>query len=286
MIKEATINSILKYIDENIEVFPININVLVKYSGYSRRYLQLLFKEIIGLSIGKYIQRRRVTRAAIYLRLTNLPIAIISEKLCYDSQQTFSREFKKNSGYTPLQFRRDDAWLFKNQIGHRHIETPFPIPELCYLPRKMFAGTIMKYKEKIPYTSTSSKIKWGVVQSLFSQRENTLFISNKITQGNSNKNEFVINSIIWKKKDLDAEYLMEGGIYALFRYAGNPDGYSTYINSIYLNVLPFYGLQKRNTLDLEIISIDVHGYRYFEYYLPIEDKDIDFKPERKELDYP
>ncbi|ENF08153.1 transcriptional regulator domain protein, partial [Escherichia coli P0304777.8] len=44
MIKEATINSILKYIDENIEVFPININVLVKYSGYSRRYLQLLFK--------------------------------------------------------------------------------------------------------------------------------------------------------------------------------------------------------------------------------------------------
>lgn len=96
MTKETTIDSILKYIERNIEVSSININTLVEYSGYSRRYLQLLFKEIIGLPIGKYIQQRRVTRAAIYLRLTNLPIDIISGRLCYDSQQTFSREFKKN----------------------------------------------------------------------------------------------------------------------------------------------------------------------------------------------
>ncbi|MFL4364396.1 helix-turn-helix domain-containing protein, partial [Escherichia coli] len=94
-------------------------NTLVEYSGYSRRYLQLLFKEIIGLSIGKYIQQRRVTRAAIYLQLTNLPIDIISGRLCYDSQQTFSREFKKKSGYTPLQYRKYKVWTFKYQTGYR-----------------------------------------------------------------------------------------------------------------------------------------------------------------------
>ncbi|HHO4621935.1 TPA: helix-turn-helix transcriptional regulator [Escherichia coli] len=73
----------------------IDINVLVDYSGYSRRYLQLLFKENIGVTLGKYIQLRRITRAAILLRFTNLNILDISERLFYDSQQTFTREFKK-----------------------------------------------------------------------------------------------------------------------------------------------------------------------------------------------
>ncbi|HFL8540225.1 TPA: helix-turn-helix transcriptional regulator, partial [Escherichia coli] len=92
---------------------------LVQYSGYSRRYLQLLFKKMIGLPVGKYIQRRRITRAATYLRLTSLPVSVISDKLCYDSQQTFSREFKKNSGYTPFQYRKNKLWMFKYQTGCR-----------------------------------------------------------------------------------------------------------------------------------------------------------------------
>ena len=287
MIREKTINSILKYIEENIEVISIDINALVEYSGYSRRYLQLLFKGMIGLSVGKYIQRRRITRAAIYLHLTNLPIAIISARLCYDSQQTFSREFKKNSGYTPLQYRKYKLWMFKHQTGYRSMKVSSPIPELRYLPQKKFRGTSIKYKEKIPYTVTSSKIKWDIVQSLFLQGRNSLYISHDIMQGKNEKNEFIINSIIWTKEEFSGiEYSIEEGIYARFTYKGNQDGYSSYINNIYLNVLPFYGLQKKNSFDLEIISIDIHGCRHFEYYLPVEVHDINFKPEKKELNFP
>jgi AraC-like DNA-binding protein len=287
MIREKTINSILEYIEENIEVISIDINALVEYSGYSRRYLQLLFKGMIGLSVGKYIQRRRITRAAIYLRLTNLPIAIISARLCYDSQQTFSREFKKNSGYTPLQYRKYKLWMFKHQTGYRSMKVSSPIPELRYLPQKKFRGTSIKYKEKIPYTVTSSKIKWDIVQSLFLQGRNSLYISNNIVQGKNEKNEFIINSIIWtKEKFSGVEYSIEEGIYARFTYKGKQDGYSSYINNIYLNVLPFYGLQKKNSFDLEIISIDIHGCMHFEYYLPVEAHGINFEPEKKELHFP
>ncbi len=87
ILKKMTINAILDYIEDNIEISPIDINSLVEYSGYSRRYLQLLFFDYIGMPVGKYIQRRRVSRAAVLLRLTNLPLVTISEKLCYDSQQ-------------------------------------------------------------------------------------------------------------------------------------------------------------------------------------------------------
>lgn len=285
MTKETTIDSILKYIERNIEVSSININTLVEYSGYSRRYLQLLFKEIIGLPIGKYIQQRRVTRAAIYLRLTNLPIDIISGRLCYDSQQTFSREFKKKSGYTPLQYRKYKVWTFKYQTGYRFIKSSLPFPELYYLPQRKFTGISLKYKGKIPYTPASSKMKWDVVQSLL-LKQTSLFISNNTMQGSRRKNEFIINSIIWKKNETsNCEYSIEGGVYALFRYTGKPAGYSDYINNIYLNALPFYGLQKKNSFDLEIIYIDAHGGRYFEYYLPVKDEGINFKPEIKHLDY-
>lgn len=95
MLKTLTLNAITQYIDDNLESISIDINALVDYSGYSRRYLQLLFKENIGITLGKYIQLRRITRAAILLRFTNLKIVDISERLFYDSQQTFTREFKK-----------------------------------------------------------------------------------------------------------------------------------------------------------------------------------------------
>lgn len=99
MLKSLTIDAITQYIDDNLEAISIDIGNLVDYSGYSRRYLQILFKDKIGVTVGKYIQFRRITRAAIYLRFTNMSIADISAKLLYDSQQTFTREFKKNTGY-------------------------------------------------------------------------------------------------------------------------------------------------------------------------------------------
>lgn len=101
MLKTITINAIIDYIENNLELMQINTDTLVDYSGYSRRYLQILFTKIMGIPVGKYIQLRRITRAAILLRLTNLTIADISERLFFDSQQTFTREFKKNTGFTP-----------------------------------------------------------------------------------------------------------------------------------------------------------------------------------------
>ncbi|EFI4436411.1 AraC family transcriptional regulator, partial [Escherichia coli] len=41
MLQRMTINAILKYIEDNIESVRVDINKLVRYSGYSRRYLQL-----------------------------------------------------------------------------------------------------------------------------------------------------------------------------------------------------------------------------------------------------
>lgn len=140
MLKTLTVNAITQYIEDNLETMLINISDLVNYSGYSRRYLQFLFKDNIGIPVGKYIQLRRVTRAAILLRLTPLNISHIAEKLHYDSQQTFTREFKKNSGYTPLQYRKHKVWSFNNMLGHRKANMNIPAPVIRYLKQRYFHG--------------------------------------------------------------------------------------------------------------------------------------------------
>ncbi|GDP58018.1 transcriptional regulator [Escherichia coli] len=287
ILKEMTINAILDYIEDNIEVCPIDINSLVEYSGYSRRYLQLLFYDYVGMPVGKYIQRRRVSRAAVLLRLTNLPLVTISEKLCYDSQQTFTREFKKHTGSTPLQYRKDKIWTFKNQTGHRHLDTLFPVPELRCLENKDFFGTPVYFKEKIPYTAENSQQKWNMVNSLFSRSDEPLFISNTITKENKFNDNFIIKSIFWTQVEHSSTNgAIDGGLFAYFTFHGSIKDYVFHMNNIYMNVLPYYGLQKRSTYDLEIITRNTDGSFCFEYYLPVNDGNISIYPNIYNITYP
>lgn len=152
MLKIITANAIVEYIEYNLELMPINTDTLVEYSGYSKRYLQILFSSIIGMPVGKYIQMRRITRAAILLRFTNLSIADISERLFYDSQQTFTREFKKNSGYTPLQYRKSKYWSFEKMLSCKKANHSVPEPIFRLLKQKKFM--VRKYFTKTPFHQT------------------------------------------------------------------------------------------------------------------------------------
>ncbi|EHP1067486.1 helix-turn-helix transcriptional regulator, partial [Escherichia coli] len=171
MLKTITINAIVEYIESNLELIPINTDALVEYSGYSKRYLQILFTKTIGIPVGKYIQMRRITRAAIMLRFTNLSIADISERLFYDSQQTFTREFKKNSGYTPLQYRKSKLWIFKKMLGYRKANHIIPAPTIRLLEHKKFHGSQIFHKVIIPSNNPLSTLKWSTVDLYLSKND-------------------------------------------------------------------------------------------------------------------
>ncbi|HGF4700503.1 helix-turn-helix domain-containing protein [Escherichia coli] len=280
MLQKITINAILSHIDECIEKHPININILVQYSGYSRRYLQLLFYKELGIPIGKYIQRRRITRAALLLRLTRLPITLISERLCYDSQQTFTREFRKHTGYTPLRYRKSEIWTFKNQTGHRDLKTLLPVPQITVLPQVFFSGVSIKYTGRIPHTYNNAKKKWDIVNSIISKKTK-LYVTNAISPGKKSSNEFNIETIIHTSEaNPDTKINTYKNIYAYFTYKGKINDYVYYVNNLYLNVLPFYGLQRRNDYDLEIISTQPDGEYCFEYYLPIYKDSCNIHPSK------
>lgn len=267
MIQNLTIDAIAKYIEENIEIKKIDIEELVSYTGYSRRHLQKICKDKLGFPIGKYIQLRRITRAAALLTLSDLPISSISARLCYDSQQTFTREFKKNTGYTPLQYRNNKVLDFPDMIGYRDTNSIFSPPKVYHVDKMVIDGFLFKYKEKIPYTGEVSELRLKEIKKWF---ENYIYISSKISSSNISNNEIIISGVIWtdaEKANIQLE--IQSGYYACFSFTGSQEEYSRFNYHIYMNLLPFYKLSKRDDFDIEIISRENDLLFNFQYYIPV-----------------
>ncbi len=270
MLKSLTINAITKYIEENLEVHPIKIDEIVTFTGFSRRYLQQHFKKIVGISIGKYIQLRRISRAAVLLKLTNMSIINIADRLFYDSQQTFTREFRKNTGYTPLQYRKHKTWTFSNLIGHRYIGMDFPTPDIRYIEKISINATKKIYNEKIPYLGIFSEMRWGDINSLLTNGNTHICMSNKVLATKNTNEEIEIHTYFWStEKRANQQIFLPDGFYTYFSFRGDRRDYIHYINNVYMNILPFYGLQKRNDYDVKIISKNNDHCFLFEYYLPV-----------------
>ena len=98
------IQTLIEWIDEHIEQ-PLNIDIVAKNSGYSKWYLQRMFRTVMHQTLGDYIRQRRLLLAAEALRTTQRPIFDIAMDLGYVSQQTFSRVFRREFDRTPTAYR-------------------------------------------------------------------------------------------------------------------------------------------------------------------------------------
>ncbi len=75
MSHQKIIQDLIAWIDEHIDQ-PLNIDVVAKKSGYSKWYLQRMFRTVTHQTLGDYIRQRRLLLAAVELRTTERPILI------------------------------------------------------------------------------------------------------------------------------------------------------------------------------------------------------------------
>lgn len=109
MFSENVITDIIYWIEDNLEQ-DLSLESVSQKSGYSKWHLQRMFKEQTDLTLASYIRARRLSCAAIELRLQRTPLLDIALKYRFDSQQTFSRAFKKLFNITPYDYRRKINW--------------------------------------------------------------------------------------------------------------------------------------------------------------------------------
>lgn len=102
---QEIINSLLQWIDDHIDQ-PLNIDTVARKSGYSKWYLQRMFRSVTQQTLADYIRLRRLALAADALKNTQKPIFDIAMDVGFISQQTFSRVFRREFATTPSSYRQ------------------------------------------------------------------------------------------------------------------------------------------------------------------------------------
>lgn len=141
----SIIRDLLSWLDSHLDT-PLTLDHVAAKSGYSKWHLQRMFKEVTGQAIGSYIRQRRLTVAAFALRITRKSILEIALQYHFDSQQTFTRAFKKQFDQTPASYRRAEEWNF-NGVVPTNALTRENLPDFDYvaLPELSFISMSHHY---------------------------------------------------------------------------------------------------------------------------------------------
>lgn len=98
--------NILEYIDTNSQT-DIDFERLSQNHGYSYDRFRHLFKERFGLSPNSYLVKQRIEHAKQLLKSTSLNLTDIAYDCGFNGSSQFANIFKKYTGFTPKEYRRE-----------------------------------------------------------------------------------------------------------------------------------------------------------------------------------
>lgn len=82
-----------------------SIMALAKIMGASRSSFADKFASTVGETPARYVARIRMSRARQWISRDNTKLAVVAQRLGYDSEASFSRAFKRITGHVPSHFR-------------------------------------------------------------------------------------------------------------------------------------------------------------------------------------
>lgn len=264
----SIISDLLIWIENNIEK-PLSIDHVAQKSGYSKWHLQRMFKETTGKILGTYIRHRRLTYAALALKLTSKPILDVAMQYRFDSQQTFTRSFKRQFNMTPALYRRSELWdthglMSSIALGKEPVAISNPI--LFYLDNHVFWSVSYKrrcnWKELLQGQDLSRQrfFKDYVQKYLKTEPDfpDRIFLFTEPKPIQNNPDEQEINYVVGVKGHKGVAgcqpFITIPGLYAAFKYKGSHCQFVDFVTQIYLDMLPNLDLKRRNAPSIEIVE--------------------------------
>ena len=95
----------IEYINRHYAAY-ITLDDIVKEAYISKYYLCRSFKNAVGMTVMEYLLKTRIAVAKNHLSAGELSIGEIADRSGFLSVSYFSQIFKKTTGLTPLQYRR------------------------------------------------------------------------------------------------------------------------------------------------------------------------------------
>lgn len=103
--EEQFMNNLINLMNENLENFELNIDLLATELNMSRTVFFNKLKSLTGFSPVEFVREVRFERAAEYMRDTQFTVSEISYKVGIEDPRYFSRCFKQKFGTTPSEYR-------------------------------------------------------------------------------------------------------------------------------------------------------------------------------------
>ncbi|WP_225442674.1 helix-turn-helix domain-containing protein [Paenibacillus lycopersici] len=105
-VQPSLMDEIVAYVEQNYADYTLSLeHIALKYDT-STSYLSRSFKEKAGCNFTEYIWQCRLKEVIRQLMHTNAPLKDIIERVGYLDAPNFIRKFKKETGYTPGQYRK------------------------------------------------------------------------------------------------------------------------------------------------------------------------------------
>lgn len=107
-VQQSSYSELTKYTITFIEkTLPnsIDLDKLSAKFGYDKYYISRIFHKDTGKSIANYTLNMKIEEAKSLLLSTQMSVQDISDALCFSSASYFCNSFKKEVGYTPVEFR-------------------------------------------------------------------------------------------------------------------------------------------------------------------------------------
>lgn len=103
--RQSIVKTLRDYIDIHY-MEDISLNSMAKYFSYSPSHLIRCFNQAYQISPMQYLKKLRIKKAAQLLLNSDSSIQSIGEKVGLSTPSYFIREFKKETGMTPAQYRK------------------------------------------------------------------------------------------------------------------------------------------------------------------------------------
>ncbi|WP_350299869.1 helix-turn-helix transcriptional regulator [Peribacillus frigoritolerans] len=99
------IQKTIEYIENSLQD-ELSLENIARFAGFSKFHYHRIFQKEVGVTVSEYIRYRRIANAANMLLYTDEKIIDIALYYRFETQESFTRSFKKYYDLPPGQYRK------------------------------------------------------------------------------------------------------------------------------------------------------------------------------------
>ena len=225
----------IEFIENNLNR-EVSLKEVADQAYMSPYHFYRIFQAISGVNVGVYIRLRKLTNAAVSLTESSKRIIEISLESGYESQEAFTRAFKKQFRMTPAEFRK------KEMKNHFNCRQSISLDTLKHMSQGVSMKPVITTVE--PFIAVGLEAKctqnnngvaalWGKLVprlgEIKNRKDNALsfgvcqYVDVSEFSGDTEFNEFVCSPVTSTKSIPEGmkSHKVDGGKFAVFTHKGS-----------------------------------------------------------------